>query len=482
MYLGIETGIKHTLSSEEIIGCDHLELSFNIDGVPIYKSRSISVWPIQGVINNVEKVSKKPFIIAMYSGTKKPQTLEFLLDFVEELKILMNAGVEGKDVIVKNIICDAPARAFVKGIKQFNAFYGCDFCDVKGEYDGRMLFLHDGTQRTDSSFRQKINIEHHKEDSPFLQLNIDMVKQFPIDPMHCVDLGVTKRLLVLWREGPLPHRLSAGKISIISQFHQAIRQYIPLDFNRKPRGLDELRMWKATEFRLFLMYTGPIIMKNVLDEKKYEHFLSLSIGICILFNENLSDHRRYGAELLKYFVEQAVTLYSRNFISYNVHCLLHLLDTATYNKTLNDCSAYKFENNMTQLKRCVRGTGEPLIQIANRMAEKHVAAKLISRNEETRVVVPKVKACYTLSCGKFCIVHEVRERQVLCEVYKRTEALYSVPCDSRILGVHKGFLQQTEMMLLSTERLVRSAIMIPLSLVDRDLATARALIPLMHAN
>lgn len=195
--------------------------------------------------------------------------------------------------------------------------------------------------------------------------------------MHCVDLGVTKRLLVLWKEGPLPHRLSAGQLCIISNFHQAIRQNIPADFNRKPRGFDELKHWKATEFRTFLLYTGPVILKYVLDKEKYIHFLSLSIGICILYSENLMEHRSYADELLTYFVEKGTSLYSRGFMSYNVHCLLHLTDVANHNGSLDYCSAYKFENNMSRIKRFVRGTGDPLIQLANRLAERQA----ISRNQ-----------------------------------------------------------------------------------------------------
>ena len=200
-----------------------------------------------------------------------------------------------------------------------------------------------------------------------------MVMQFPIDPMHCIDLGVSKRLLVLWKEGPLPHRLSAGKIKIISDFHQAIRHYIPADFNRKPRGLDELKMWKATGFSTFLLYTGPVILKYVLGHEEYIHFLSLSVGICIISNDKLPHLKPYAEELLSYFVNKSCNLYSRKFVSYNVHCLLHLTACAAYNGTLNECSAYKFENYMTRIKRCIRGTGEPLVQIANRLAEKQAA-------------------------------------------------------------------------------------------------------------
>lgn len=36
------------------------------------------------------------------------------------------------------IICDAPAKAFVKSIKQFSGYYGCDKCIQKGQWLGHM--------------------------------------------------------------------------------------------------------------------------------------------------------------------------------------------------------------------------------------------------------------------------------------------------------------------------------------------------------
>ena len=138
---------------------------------------------------------------------------------LEELKTKTINGMNGMGVIIRNIICDAPARAFAKGITQFNGRYGCDFCNVKGVYqNGRMMFLYQGEPRTDSSFRQRQNMEHHKRTSLFEQLEIDMINQFPIDPMHAIDLGVPKRLLLLRKEGPLPYRLSANMISTIGDY------------------------------------------------------------------------------------------------------------------------------------------------------------------------------------------------------------------------------------------------------------------------
>ena len=40
---------------------------------------------------------------------------------------------------VSNIICDAPARAFVKAVKGHNAYHGCDKCTQTSEYIGNKM-------------------------------------------------------------------------------------------------------------------------------------------------------------------------------------------------------------------------------------------------------------------------------------------------------------------------------------------------------
>lgn len=38
---------------------------------------------------------------------------------------------------------------------------------------------------------------------------------------------------------------------------------ITFDFVRKIRGFNDLNWWKATEFRTFLLYLGPVVLKNI---------------------------------------------------------------------------------------------------------------------------------------------------------------------------------------------------------------------------
>ena len=196
MYFGIRNGLDHVLK-EVSQPFDELLLSFNIDGIPAFRSKGIQVWPIQVTVDNILEISKSAFVVALFSGPHKPTTTDFLEDTINECIKLVNEGYSGKIIQINNIICDAPARAIVKSIYQFNGTFGCDYCDVKGKKEGGMLFLQKGNDRTDLSFRQRTNTGHHKGKSPFENLAIDMVEQFPLDPMHAVDLGVVKRIIMV---------------------------------------------------------------------------------------------------------------------------------------------------------------------------------------------------------------------------------------------------------------------------------------------
>lgn len=74
-------------------------------------------------------------------------------------------------------------------------YHGCLKCSVIGEFDtdrGHMSFPRiDMPVRTDASFRNRDDPDHHKMDSVIEKLPIDMVKDFVIvDSLHLLDLGL----------------------------------------------------------------------------------------------------------------------------------------------------------------------------------------------------------------------------------------------------------------------------------------------------
>lgn len=194
-----------------------------------------------------------------------------LKDLVSELQGLSKGfAINGKQFFlnVTSILCDAPARAFIKGIKSHTGYSGCDKCIQSGVYiNHRMTFPEiNSPRRTDESFINMSDEDHHTETSLLKAAGIGMVSCFPHDYMHLVCLGVMWKLLDLWlASGPLCCHLSARQSVIISDTLVSLRRYIPEDFARKPRQFSERLRWKATKLRQFLLYTSPVVLLDVLS-------------------------------------------------------------------------------------------------------------------------------------------------------------------------------------------------------------------------
>lgn len=388
-HFGLTKNLKKLLSQCNIsITEKDIYISFNIDGLPLFHSSNIQFWPILGLIKNL---CVSPFVIGIYCGSSKPIPLElYLASFMEELLQLINNGLEHNNIKfnikMHSFICDAPAKAFIKCIKGHGGYSACDKCTVYGEYyNGRVVKAEIGELRTDQSFVLKLDENHHTGTSPLLQLGCGMVSNFPVDYMHAVCLGVTRKLLNVWLGGKLNVRLCSRLVDSISQQLLNAKMFVPSEINRKPRSLTELSRWKATEFRTFLLYLGPVVLKDVVDVAIYEHFLLLHAGISILIS--LKHINKLGIHLaqkfLEIFVNHAKEIYGFEFMVYNVHVLYHLSKDVEKFGPLDNFSAFAFENYLGKLKSLIKSPKKPLEQIMRRLEEMYLVDYLPNMNIES---------------------------------------------------------------------------------------------------
>ena len=367
------------------------------------------------------------------------------------------------------VICDAPAKAMVKNIKQYSGYFVCDKCSQRGQWLGRITYQETETfqLRTDRSFRRQEQEEHHHGRSPFCDLPVDMVKAFPIDYMHQACIGVMKRLVLLWLRGNRNVRISSGQAQEISRRLTDLQRYIPSLFSRKPRGLDVIDRWKATELRQFLLYTGKLVLKGILKEELYDHFMTFSVAVCLLVCPGLAlTHNGYAKELLKYFVEQGCNLYGPQFLVYNVHSMLHLAADVEVFGNLDQFSAFPFENYLHQLKRLVRSGRNPLVQIVKRLNEmmnipntnKRKEGNLATRRPNNSYILDNSSCCEVT--GSTGMVDNNQKQKYLCRVYERITPLFVNPCNSGIIGAFKVQTRYSNMKILSEEKLDRKAIFV----------------------
>lgn len=124
-----------------------------------------------------------------------------------------------------------------------------------------------------TDFSDKTDQEHTGETILEMIPYFKPIPDVPLDYMHLICLGAVKKFVIstwcFWR--PL-HKLCTRNIININNSLISFVKYTPIKFARKSRTLKEFKRWKATEYRNFLLYTGPISLKNILERVKYEHF------------------------------------------------------------------------------------------------------------------------------------------------------------------------------------------------------------------
>lgn len=121
------------------------------------------------------------------------------------------------------------------------------------------------------------------------------------------------------------------------------------------------------EFRLFLLYTGVVILKKKrVSDSVYKHFLLFHVAYRLLSSaNNFDENYTKSASLLKTFVEDFGSIYGEEYLSYNVHNLLYLCecikDLNVHN--LQDITAYKFENYIQVIKKSIKKPNKILQQL-----------------------------------------------------------------------------------------------------------------------
>ncbi|CAN7974710.1 unnamed protein product [Ixodes persulcatus] len=202
-HFGIVSGLKRILLWR-LPSPQSVTISLNVNGLPLPKSSREQLWPIQCLVQDTGCTKQDaPFLVGAFVGHSKPGCANsFLEPLVAELKEVLDKGisVSGKtiSVTVKGIICDAPARAFIFKTKGHTGYSGCPKCTVEGSFGAKMHFPTTvATPRTDHSFRSQVDSDHHLGTSVLTNLPIDCIKCVPLDPMHLVYLGVTRKLVNL---------------------------------------------------------------------------------------------------------------------------------------------------------------------------------------------------------------------------------------------------------------------------------------------
>jgi len=272
-------------------------------------------------------------------------------------------------------------------------------CTAVGQWIGNRMTYHPREEtepRTDQSLAEHRDKNYHKGDCPLLRLNINLLSQIPLEPMHLLYLGVMKRImtqLLGTRRNTCQYKFSDGLKVVIDSLSLYLSKFYPSEFARRPRAWTDFSLFKATEFRRILLYDGFILLKcEGVSKKVYSNFLLFACAIRILSDPHLVKEFVHDADLLlNEFIVDSVRVYKQIF-KYNVHHLKHLSPECKRHGHLESFSGFMYECFLGILKRLLHAPGRTLSQIVCRLLEQ-IAHMPPTSNETERDDIQVSMSC-----------------------------------------------------------------------------------------
>ena len=371
---------------------NNLSLSMNCDGAPVFNSSTMSIWPVQLILNELPPHLRKKHVTmaGLWFGKNKPPFFSFLSPFTKEMSNLASDGMTWckDDAIVTSKVflvvspVDSIARCALQNLKQFNGAYGCGWCLNKGEVvqkgDGTVRsydFNDVGTdKRTHNQFiqhaaaalRTNKAVFGVKGPSPLMNVEgFDVVNGFPPDNLHAVFLGVARQLTGLWLDST-NHNEAYYIGRQTKTIDSRLESICPTsELTRLPRSITQRAYWKGSEWRSWLLFYSLVVLKGVLPYRFLHHLMLLVDAVFTLSMDSIrkADIEEAHGSLNK-FVFDFRGLYGQKHMSFNLHQLLHLAKAVNNWGPLWSFSTIWFEGHMGFLLKLFKGTRGIPTQIA----------------------------------------------------------------------------------------------------------------------
>ena len=300
--------------------------------------------------------------------------------------------------------------------------------------------------------------------SPLLDLEyFHFVKDITGEYLHCVCLGVTKRLTELTFDvGNLRPRITNRKLSLASNFNTLmIGIKVPGEFSRRVRALD-FAVMKGQEFRNLILFFFPIIIACIekpAGERRLWLLFSYMIRACAIPND---EFQNVSPTDIKYcyenFYELYETLFGQRNYSYNTHIVFSHIEEIRQDEPLTENSAFIFENFYGEMRRSFTpGVVSPLKQIMQKIylkrnLQKHTCTSLIKySNYETALESNMyIYTFYQNNYFLYRIIDTTEEDNVLCvEIEKKKHDFEETPTlDWGKVGVFQAVPEGTEVVVI----------------------------------
>ncbi|XP_050315872.1 uncharacterized protein LOC126750340 [Anthonomus grandis grandis] len=128
-------------------------------------------------------------------------------------------------------------------------------------------------------------------------------KNILFDSLHLFDLGIMKKCLNGWVYGNynFKTKFSGRDIEYLSEMLISCNIRRPTELHRAIRPLKNLKFWKGSEYRTFLLYLGPVLLKDILAGPVYQNYIYLFCATTSLSYSAYLKHINVAEKLLFQF-------------------------------------------------------------------------------------------------------------------------------------------------------------------------------------
>lgn len=344
----------------------------NCDGIAsVHKSKESKIWPASLVVLNLAPLKRRKFeniiLSTLFCGKKKPDFNVFMKEVKKAIE-LCHLEENGEIIRIKvlALVADLPAKADCLNMVAFNGYFGCSICEEKGHYSlEHRKMTYPITEENAKTRDVRSHSEHVKLAakskprfgvkgySPLSEL-IDIPTAAPFDAMHLIYLGITRTItLYALKKNLIDFKAASNFMKNIS---------IPKYFNRFPRNLENVSLWKASDWKVFLLYSSvPVAYHSLSLSTKSKSILTLfgclSTIVQLLSSEKVFEQDiRNAAVLVEVFQKTLQEEFGVGSMTFSVHALKHLPLQVRQFGPLWTHSAFCFESFFGRLTRFVTGT------------------------------------------------------------------------------------------------------------------------------
>lgn len=355
------------------------------------------------------------FVIGIYKGAFPTLLIgnQILKPLNDELGFLEQNEIQIENKLFKveinSIICDPIANSIATCTALPDSVGGCSKCDQPGT----LQFAHGIT-----SYPVTVSCSRHDEDFNYCVLNghhigipilnerkFGLKSQFVIDYKYFICEGVMKQLVHMWINGKLDYRLNTKKLRKISAELLLISKNCPKEFRQKPKTMDEIEEWTNYDWRQFLLYYGPAVLKSRLSPKYYKHFLYLHLAVRI--SCSLTDYQECGAfiagQLFNYFVNDFSRLYSPDLVDYNIHNLLHIENMIHLRGPLDNISGFNFDKQFEMIEQLIHNDYNICLQTLGKKIVENTKVCLENQINEQELDQPRITSNGALVMSHFTL-------------------------------------------------------------------------------